>query len=70
MMSIGGWVLDGDGVTVIVGVAVNDTVEPRFIKNSPTNKNPFKRFILQILRMNSLYGLDLYCIKVKDACKT
>ena len=57
MMSIGVWVLldvtvnDNDRV----GVAVNDTVELRFIKNSPTNKSPFKRFILQIPRMNSLY---------------
>ena len=56
-------------VIVLVGVAVSDTDEPRFIRNSPANRSPLKRFILQIHMMNSLYGLDLYCIKIKDTCK-
>jgi hypothetical protein len=54
---------------VLVGVIVNDldpvgvaVVELRFIRNSPTNRSPLKRFILQIHRMNSLYGLDPYIV--------
>jgi len=58
-MAIGVWVT----VIDLVGVAVSDTDELRFIKNSPANKSPFKRFILQIHRMNSLYGLDLILYK-------
>ena len=54
------------GVTVNdidrIGVAVSDTDEPRFIRNSPANRSPLKRFILQIHRMNSLYGLDPYIV--------
>ena len=53
-------VLVGVIVIDLVGVAVSDTDEPRFIKNSPTNMSPLKRFILQGLGMNSLYRFDLW----------
>ena len=49
-------------VGVGVGVAVSETDELRFIKNSPANSSPLKRFILQIHRMNSLYGPGVYIV--------